>query len=100
MDHGMGTIYAHSQWMIPIAVTNGYVYTGSQYNSTTGNLIKYDASTGAIVWGAEIDGNSSVSEFTVDGSDNVYVIGNLSNSYVLRKYNSSGTLVASTAGSS
>lgn len=95
MDHGMGTTYDYSQWMMPIAVANGYVYTGSQYNSTTGNLIKYDASTGSIVWGAEIDGNSSVSGIAVDVYDNVYVIGNLSNAYVLRKYNSSGTLVSS-----
>ena len=59
------------------------------------NLFKYD-SNGSIVWQKYIRGasNTSISNigFYIDSSDNLYVIGTMSNSMVLFKLNSSGTV--------
>lgn len=88
----------HSDGMrMPLAVKNGYVYTGCWWNAIQGCVIKWNATSGAMVWGTEQYAGSVVHGIAVDDDDNVYVAGNLNYVDAIRKYDSSGTLVASVA---
>jgi len=82
---------------MPVVVKNGYVYTGTWWNGVQGCVIKWNAATGAMVWGAEQYAGSVVCGIAVDDDDNVYVAGNLNYIDAIRKYDSSGALVASVA---
>lgn len=93
-DHGASPT-SNDGARMPVAYRNGYVYTGGWWNSTTGNLTKYDADDGAIVWRTALNAVSVIHGITVDASDNVYIVGNLAGLYCLQKYDSSGALVAS-----
>lgn len=91
-----------------IVYRNSYVYTtGYSYAGGTGDLVKYNASTGAIIWKAVTSSESYIDDIIwdicIDSSDNVYLAGLFFNppikyppiplTYIVKKYNSSGSFV-------
>ena len=98
--------YQGTNQYYPFTVQGGadgnYYQSGVDYTNGFINLIKYNGTTGAIIWQKSIAGASSQmavyqSGIAVDSSNNVYLWFNLgggitSNKCYLNKYNSSGVL--------
>ncbi len=108
-DHGWSTAESYG-FPCPskIVYRNGFVYTtGYSTANGTGDLVKYNASNGTIVWKAVTPSDTYIDDIiwdiSVDSSDNVYLCGMFFNppisyppiplTYILKKYNSAGSFV-------
>lgn len=107
-DHG----FCYTTTQMRVVYRNGYVYTVGEGRTTGdgggngGNLTKYNASTGSVVWSAapapNIAGYYQILSVSVDASDAVYLVGlftvivsGVSTHCSILKYDSDGVLAAS-----
>lgn len=93
-DHGFSPSYVGYFFRQTIHLgADGYLYTGGSWNSTTGNLTRYDPDTGEILSQTLALSTITIQDLVVDAASNAYVLG--TGNYAVAKYDIAGTLLAS-----
>ena len=95
-DHGFSAAYNESGNFFRTCIhlgADGYLYTGGAWNSTTGNLTRYDPDTGEILSQTLALSTITIQDLVVDAASNAYVLG--TGNYAVAKYDIAGTLLAS-----
>lgn len=93
-DHGFSPSYVGYFFRQTIHLgADGYLYTGGSWNSSTGNLTRYDPDTGEILSQTLATGTITIQDLVVDAASNAYILG--TGSYAVAKYDLAGTLLAS-----